>query len=213
MDAALHRLAHQHPVETIVDIGASDGRWSEMARKHYPNAAFLLVEAQGRPHEAALSRLGERHANVHYVLAAAGDHVGTIHFDASDPFGGAASEVPLERDDLVVPMTTIDAEVTRLDLAPPFLLKLDTHGFEVPVLEGAAKTLPQSDLLVVEAYNFELRPGSLRFHELCAYLDGRGFRAIDVVDVMRRPGDGVLWQFDLFFAPRDRPEFASTTYR
>lgn len=109
-------------------------------------------------------------------------------------------------------MTTVDAEVARLSLAGPFLLKLDTHGFEIPIFEGAASTLDQTSLLIVEAYNFELRPGALRFHELCTYLGGRGFRPLDVVDVMRRPGDDVLWQFDLFFARNDSREFASSAF-
>ena len=48
---------------------------------------------------------------------------------------------------------------------------------------------------------------------MCAFLEERGLRCIEVVDVMRRPGDGALWQFDLFLVPKDRAEFASSTYR
>lgn len=212
MEAAFGRLASTHPVRTVIDVGASDGRWSMSARRHFPNASFLLIEAQSNPHEAALERLSERVPNSHYVLAAAGNQPGTVHFDASDAFSGAASEQPFEQNDLVVPMTTVDAEVDRLGLQAPFLLKLDTHGFEVPIFEGAPRTLAHTSLIVVEAYNFVLRPGSLRFHELCSYLEERGFRPIDLVDVMRRPGDGALWQVDLFFAPHGDPVFASSQY-
>lgn len=213
MESALRRFAAGHPIGTVVDVGASDGRWSAMAHRQYPEAAYLLIEAQANPHATGLELFSKKFENVHYVLAAAGDHIGTINFDASDPFGGAASKTPLDENDLVVPMTTIDFEVTRLGLHPPFLLKLDTHGFEVPIFEGASATLPTTELIVVEAYNFELQSGSLRFHELCFYLGERGFRVIDLVDVMRRPGDGVLWQFDLFFARSDAPEFSSNAYR
>ncbi len=110
-------------------------------------------------------------------------------------------------------MTTIDIEIARRDMAPPFLIKLDTHGFEVPILDGAAETLSKAELLVIEGYNFKLRPGCLRFHELCDYLEQRGFRCFDLVDVLRRPSDGALWQFDLFFVRANRPEFSSNSYR
>jgi FkbM family methyltransferase len=213
MDAALRRLAPRLQVRTVVDVGASNGSWTELALDSFPDASYLLIEAQSEPHVKTLGELRARRPQVDYVIAAAGDREGTIHFDASDPLGGAASDEPFERNDVLVPMTTIDAEIARRALQPPFLLKLDTHGFEVPILEGAAQALVRTNLLVIEAYNFELQPGCLRFHEMCGYLEERGLRCIDLVDVLRRPSDGSLWQFDLFFVPRDRPEFDSNSYR
>jgi hypothetical protein len=82
----------------------------------------------------------------------------------------------------------------------------------VPVLTGATQILAQTGLLIIEAYNFTLSPDCLRFHELCAWLEPRGFRCCDLADPMRRPGDGVLWQMDLAFAPASNPIFASNRY-
>lgn len=212
MDAALRRATSFESVKTVVDVGASDGRWSLMAYRHFPDAAFVLIEAQGAPHGAALKKLSQSRPRMHYVIAAAGDHEGTAHFDASDPLGGAASEQPTGTHDVMVPMTTVDTEVRRLGLRPPFLVKLDTHGFERQIFEGARTTLAGTTLLIVEAYNFQLQEGSFRFHELCTYLDGLGFRPVDLVDVLRRPSDGVLWQFDLVFARSGRPEFSVNSY-
>ena len=109
-------------------------------------------------------------------------------------------------------MRVSSAEVARRSLSPPFLVKLDTHGFEVPILDGASRTLEETSLLVVEAYNFDLGPGALRFPDLCRLLEQRGFRCVDLADPMWRPRDGALWQLDLLFVPASRPEFASNTY-
>lgn len=212
MDAALARLAARQPVGTVIDVGASDGRWSRLAMRHFPDAAYLLVEAQEQAHGASLRAFAARDRRVQAVLAAAGDRAGEIFFDASDPFGGIAHHTA-PAGAISVPMVTLDAEVARRGLRPPFLIKLDTHGFEVPILSGARETLARTAALVIEAYNFTLHDGALRFHELCAHLDGLGFRSADLADPMWRPGDGVLWQIDLVFLPKTRPEFSRNGYR
>lgn len=212
MAGALRRLAARRPeIRTIVDVGASDGRWSLAARRVYPRASFLLFEALEDPHGPALRRLAAE-SGMHIVVAAAGDRPGEIHFDAGDAFGGAASRAATGDHDLVVPMSTIDDEVSRLGLPGPYLLKLDTHGFEVPILEGARETLDRTEAVVIEVYNFPIHPDALMFPEMCRWLEARGFRVVDLVDVMRRPGDAALWQFDLVLVRATGPEFASNRY-
>jgi FkbM family methyltransferase len=212
MDRALARIAKRVQIRTVIDVGASDGNWFRRVRRHLPGARGLLIEAQAGPHEPGLIALRAIDPMVDYVLAAAGDHEGEVHFDASDPFGGAAAREPFSSGDIVIPMTSIDVEVERRSLAGPFLIKLDTHGFEPAILDGAAITLKETVVVIVEAYNFELRPGVQRFHEMCSLLEGSGFRCADLADPMRRPKDGLLWQMDLVFIRADRPEFRDARY-
>jgi FkbM family methyltransferase len=212
MDAALRRLASSHPgIRTLVDVGASDGRWTLAARQHFPDASFLLFEALPDFHGPALQRLAESD-RMHVVMAAAGDGEGSVNFWAPDPFGGAAFHEPTGEHNRVVPMSTIDAEVKRRGLSGPFLIKLDTHGFELAILAGATRTLPDTEAIVIEAYNFQVRDEALMFAGMIAHMESFGFRAADLVDVVRRPTDKVLWQMDLVFTRATRPEFARTTY-
>jgi FkbM family methyltransferase len=179
---------------------------------YYPTARYLCVEAQPA-HEPALKKFTADHPNIEFVLAAAGASEGSIYFNASDLFGGVASTKPVGGVCITVPVTTLDAQVKRRSLPPPYLIKLDTHGFEVPILAGAAETLVNSAILIIEAYNFQVTDGSLYFHELCQHLGTKGFRCIDLFDPLYRPSDGALWQMDLMFARADRPEFQSKTYQ
>jgi FkbM family methyltransferase len=213
LDAALMRRRDVH-VQTVLDVGASDGRWSAQLMKHYPHARYLLVEAQAEPHGDGLRRFKEQHTNVEFVLSAAGDRDGEIYFDASAPFGGQASPTPYPppKKNLVVPMAKLDTLVRWYNLEGPFLLKLDTHGFEVPILEGARIVLTNAAMLIIEAYNFTLCPGCLRFYELCAYLEARGFRCADLIEPSHRPGDNAFWQVDLVFLPATHRVFASNEY-
>jgi FkbM family methyltransferase len=200
-------------VATVIDVGASDGRWSLEVMRYYPAAQYLLIEAQAATHGAALREFQTKHANVVCELCAAGNRQGQINFLANEPLGGQASDKPYTENNIVVPMETVDGLVRKHALKGPFLLKLDTHGFEVPIFEGARETLGQCAMLVVEAYNFTLCPGCLRFYELCPYLEARGLRCIDVFDVLVRPHDHAFWQMDMVFIPSADPLFEYTEFR
>jgi FkbM family methyltransferase len=207
------RRRHSELIETVIDVGASDGRWSQTMMQYYPSARYLLIEAQRATHEPMLRQFQASHGNVICEICAAGNRCGEINFDASDPFGGQASSSPYAENNVVVPMETIDGLVRKHNLNGPFLLKLDTHGFEVPIFEGAVDTLANCAMLIVEAYNFNLCPGCLRFYELCGYLEERGFRCVDLFDVMVRPKDQALWQMDMVFIPASASEFQVAGFR
>ena len=212
MKGALERIAKRGlVVNTVIDVGASDGRWSRACLNIFSDASYLLVEAQ-EGHREALQKLRDEVTNVDFTLAAAGKEKGTIYFDAGDLFGGLASETPIENNGIEVPVIAIDDEVERLHLKGPFVLKLDTHGFEVPILEGAKNLLKNASLVIIETYNFKLTSDSLRYWEMCDYMEKRGFLPVDNVDLMLRSKDNAFWQMDTFFIPKDSEVFTSQKY-
>jgi FkbM family methyltransferase len=204
-------LRRKCEINTAIDIGASDGRWSKTMMHFYPNAQYLLIEAQAC-HQVALNAFVTSHKNAKYVLSAAGQEAGNIYFDAGNPFGGQASNTPFEQNNIVVPVTTIDAEVEKNHLSGPFLIKFDTHGFEVPILLGASKTLKETSVIIMECYLHKLTKDSLLFNEMCGYLDNLGFRCIDMVDPAWRTYDDTFWQMDLIFIKKESFEFKYSDY-
>jgi len=211
MEAALARCAARGlDVRTVIDVGASDGRWSRSARRILPAAHYFMVEARAE-HEPGLRRTAANRA-FSYQICAAGDRDGEIYFDATALFGGQASDTPYEKNCIVVPVRTLDGLVAERGLQGPFALKLDTHGYEIPILQGAAALLARADLLIIECYNFRVAAQSLLAHEMCAWLAERGFRCIDLADPLYRERDGALWQMDLFFAPAAHRAFESNVY-
>jgi FkbM family methyltransferase len=213
MENGLRALgARKHAVRTVIDIGASNGSWSELLMPHFPICQYLLIEALS-VHESALRDYCQRYANAQFVLAAAGERPGRTFFaTGDDPFGGGASATPAAGG-VEVPVVTIDAEVAARRLPGPYLLKFDTHGFEVPILRGAAQTLRDTEVIVMECYNFRISPDALTFDEMCRYLGERGFRCLDLIEPLYRPYDNSFWQADLVFVRDNRPEFSYQGYR
>ncbi len=210
--AALKRIsARGVTVKTVIDVGASDGRWSLAAMDYFPDANYLLVEANP-VHQPALETFCRVHAQAEYELAAASDKTGTLRFDGSVPFGGSA--------DPENPETAIEVKAVRLDdfAAPngpfeaPFFLKVDTHGQEVPILEGAENVLAKASLVVIDEYCYQLTPTSLLFDEMVAYMRAKGFGVVDMSDPLWRPQDKCFWQIDLYFEPLTMPYLQKNTY-
>jgi FkbM family methyltransferase len=198
-------------VNTWIDVGASDGQWSLRTHRHFPDANFLLFEPLAE-RQCALSRLKKSHGFIP-VAAAAGSSPGIIDF-VIDPALDGSGVAPRGTTQAVrgVPVDTIDRVISSHQLAGPYGIKLDTHGHEIAVLDGASSVLAEASLVIIEAYNFQLSPDSLRFHELCAWMETRGFRCCDLADPMRRPGDGALWQLDLAFMRSEQTVFGSNRY-
>jgi len=212
-EAALDRIVSRGiTVGTVIDIGASNGMWSESVMPYFPGAKYLLIEAQD-VHLPDLKKFTARHPNADYVLKAAGEKAGTIYFDGDEPFSGQAM-TERGRDGLIeVPVCRIDEEIAARGLPGPYLLKFDVHGFELPILRGASETLKNTSLLVMECYNFEIAPQSLLFHDMCRHLHELGFRVADISEPLWRPGDKMLWQMDIFFVRSDRPEIQHKSYK
>ena len=195
---------------TVIDVGAAQGKWSLLCEGIWPSAEYLLVEPLEENREPlamlAKSRPGWRH-----VAAAAGAAGGEVEFAvAPDLDGSGVYDKGQGLETRTVPVVALHSLVDHSD---DCLLKLDTHGYEVPILKGSSGLLDQATLLVIEAYGQRLTSRSLLFHELCGYLLERGFRTAGIVDIMCRPGDGSFWQADFFFLRSDHPVFRNNRFQ
>jgi FkbM family methyltransferase len=212
MESAINSIAgRKHQFQTVVDVGASDGNWSALMMQRFPSCSYLLIEAQP-VHDQELRKFCLQHPNAKYSLVAAGEAHGRINFDSTDPFGGLASREPFAVNNIVVPVAPLDEEVLKSGFRGPFLLKFDTHGFEMPILKGAQRILRDTEVIIMECYNFKIAPDCLLFHKMCEHLGTLGFRCIDLVNPLHRPLDNAFWQMDLVFVRDTRAEFTHVRY-
>jgi FkbM family methyltransferase len=213
MWAAVKRITdHDFPVSSIIDIGASNGSWSIRAMKTFPEANFLAIEPL-QEQEKALKSLKEKLSNFDYALCVAGDVDDQyVALNVSDDLDGSSVD-STGGETRSVPVKTIDKMVTERKLQGPFLLKFDTHGYEMPILSGAEETLKNTNLIIMEVYNFKITDHTLRFHEMCSHMETLGFRAYDIASPVLRLHDQAFWQMDILFCRNDAKLFSHNKYR
>jgi FkbM family methyltransferase len=111
LHSALTRIAKRGlEINTVIDVGASDGRWSLEVEPFWRNARYHLIEAfeHWKP---ALEELVAKKPNYSYTLAAAGPMVGRTRFTSTDdPMGGSAAHDAVGKASWDVPMVSIDDE-------------------------------------------------------------------------------------------------------
>lgn len=211
-EAMSRLLGHGFTVSTVVDIGASDGRWSRKTMGYFPEARFLAIEPLAE-RSAALQQLKNERPNFDFAIAAAGSgSVSEVKLNVSadldgSTVGGATGESRAVRS------ASLDELLAERKIDGPYLIKFDTHGFEDEILRGATQTLARTSVVIMEVYNFDISPFALRFPEMCRRMEGLGFRCYDMADPLLRPYDRCLWQMDFYFCRADAAPFSHSEYR
>jgi FkbM family methyltransferase len=207
MEAGLRRIMDLNINPTkIIDIGAAAGTWTEKALLIWPNAKYELIEPLSERVES-LIKLQTLYHNIKFHTAVAGESRGEVGFNVSEDLDGSGIYNSSAENSRKLPVISID-DISSSD-DRDVVIKFDTHGYEIPILKGAIKTLDRTSLIIMEVYGFKVSSTCLLFHEMCEYLEKFNFR---MVDFMRRPGDHAFWQCDAFFLKKDNPIFTRNSY-
>ena len=210
----IQRLAQRSvPVQTVLDLGASDGKWSIACMKYFPNASYLAVEPLEERQEA-LETKKSRFTNFDFALCVAGEVDGeNVSLNVTSNLDGSTVEGQSPGSSRTCRVRTVDSLVVEKNLSGPYLLKFDTHGYELPILSGSNDVLTNTTAIIMETYNFQLTPTSLRFHEMCAHMERLGFRPADIASPLLRKHDKAFWQIDILFLKADSDVFQYQHYR
>ena len=202
---ALLRLAAQgFAPATVYDIGAYRGGWTRLASQVFPDAAFVLFEANA-DNAAYLRAAGLSHFTVALAaedgeqalfLPRAGDATGTSLYRENSAHYGS--------DNLVVRTVAtarLDTLVAAQGLAPADLIKIDVQGAELDVIAGAKTALAHCQALIVELSLASYNKNAPLIAETLPAIARHGLRCIDICELHRSPAGGVLQADFLFVRP------------
>ncbi len=183
-----------HDIDTIIDIGANMGQSRDIFRKHGFTGDIISIEPSPALQDTLQKKsLTDPRWKVLTPLAL-GDKNGECDFNVSEASDLSSALAPssamlkaLPHAKIVktvkIPMKTLDSVYEDLNLeGKKVFIKMDTQGYEMPILRASKKTLKSISGLQVEMSLFELYRGETLFSEIIALLDKAGFNPHMIIE-------------------------------
>ncbi|MBW8366834.1 MAG: FkbM family methyltransferase [Arenimonas sp.] len=195
-----HVLSETAGPATVLDVGANRGEWSRkavsLARANRLDVcvhAFEPLSGTRALLEKGVAELPE--VRVHSV--ALSNAPGTAAFYSQSAGSGTSSLHPVSGNRAEdVKLATLDAWIADQQCTPVRMIKIDVEGFDSLVLEGAARTLQEGLVDVVQfEYNWRWLLNSRSLHWVFQFIEDKPYIFGKVVP------DGVItferWHFEL----------------
>jgi FkbM family methyltransferase len=211
-------LALKHfRIELVLDIGANVGQFGEELFANGYAGELVSVEPLPDAH-AALRAAAAKHARwtVREAMAAGQDERMVEISVAGNSYSSSVLEM-LDRHIEAAPgsapigkvsvqQKTLDAMFAQqLDRGRPALLKIDTQGYELPILQGAPQCLERVSLVLLELSLQHLYRDQKLWLELIGYMADKGFEVWLLQPEFCDPKTGQLLQVNgLFHRKPDR---------
>jgi FkbM family methyltransferase len=209
VDVRMHWL-RQMNVETILDVGANEGQFVGWMRDRGFQGSIVSFE----PQKAAFDMLRKRWmsdpkwAGYHTAL---GDHKGTIAFQIAGN-SVSSSVLPMLKSHVnalpesaiistdMVPIERLD-QIDNIHISEmkSLFLKIDTQGYEMPVLLGAKGILDKVSLLEIELSLVPLYEGQPLMHDVVRDVTSMGFTPVWIEQGFSTPGGEQMLQVDAIF--------------
>jgi len=181
------RVLGHYPFACILDIGANEGQFAEIARRIWPLAQVHSFE----PLPDVYAKLVSKFHNAPLVTAhniGLSDQPTTqrMHQSAFSPSSSLLPMAELHRSEWPQSVSHIDVDVrlerldewarsTIPDALSPLLIKIDVQGFELAVINGGVETMQCAAIVVLEVSFYELYEDQPLFGQIHDRLVQLGF--------------------------------------
>ena len=172
--------------DTILDIGAHHGNWTNSMKNIYTNSKYYLFEAIDYPElnqfEGSIDvkvfniLLSDTIAEVDwYQMKNTGD---SMFREKSRYFTNC--EIKKRK---TIDLTTFCLQKNILQDPTNILIKIDCQGAEIPILKGSMSILNKTSFIILEIPLFgNYNEGVPTFLEHIAFMDSIGFVSYDILD-------------------------------
>lgn len=191
---------------TILDVGAALGHWTAAAAKVFPSATFLMFEPLKAEFEPFLKHFmnANRDLDCRAIYSAVSGENGEVMMNVHDDWTSSSllketEGKQVDGNERIVPCCRLSDTIAMQACDPPFLLKVDTQGNELAVLNGCGNLLDQCEVIILETSFFPFFKSGPLFHEVVEYMKERGFIIHDIITLHYKLLDDSLAQADVLF--------------
>jgi FkbM family methyltransferase len=213
-DARMQVRLQANRIDTVLDVGANDGGYGQALHDAGFQGQILSFEPQQDAHQK-LEQRASRHARWSVApRMALGAAEGMVEINIAGNSASSSILPMLERHEQSAPHSIyIGKEQVALhrldqvqhaviDKANAIYVKIDTQGFEMPVLQGATELLPRIRGVQLEMSLVPLYGGQMLFRELFDWVTSQGFELHGVIPGFGDHATGRMLQMDgIFFRP------------
>lgn len=191
--------------QTVIDVGVATG--TPELYKAFPDAFHLLIEPL-RENLPYLEQWQKELKHCEYRLAVASNQVGETLINVHSDLVGSSlyketEGASVDGNERTVRAVTLDTVCKNLNLSEPYLIKIDTQGSEIDVLEGATHILPKTQFVILEVSFFEFFQGAPTTWDYFEFMKQRSFVIYDIFDISYRLLDGAMSQVNMAFVQKD----------
>ena len=194
----------------IIDIGGFDGGTALYFATEFRNQPIYCIEPNARMW-STLDRLAATHKTIRIKKIALGREKGsaTLHVTANN-VSSSLNEISVQEvartpkifqaslkqeAEATVEVSTLDDEFS--DTPSVLLIKLDTQGTELDILDGGARLLEKTRFVLTEMDNHQLYKNTCQYYEVDDFLRHRSFKLVDIIVSYR--GDEGMAEFDALY--------------
>lgn len=172
--------------DTILDIGAHHGNWTNSVKKIFDNSQFFLFEAIDYPE---LKRfVNKKEVNVYNVLLY--DKIEQVDWFQMKNTGDSIFREKTHnfKNCQIIRRETIDLNTfisknNILQKSKNILIKIDCQGAEIPILKGSSNILEKTDFILLEMPLFGVyNEGVPNFLEHISFMNSIGFVIYDILE-------------------------------
>jgi FkbM family methyltransferase len=187
--------------DTILDIGAHHGMWTESMKTIFGESTYYLFEAIDYPELNKFNR--DNKVNVFKVLLS--DKVDEVNWYQMKNTGDSIfrEKGPHFKNCEIIKRETVDLNTHALknnlfQNSKNILIKIDCQGAEIPIVKGSTSVLEKTDFIILEIPLFgQYNEGVPNFLEHIAFMESVGFIIYDIID--NHYIDGFNMQVDVMF--------------
>jgi len=198
----LHLLKEQgYLPDTILDIGAHNGNWTNNMKQIYNNSKYYLFEAINYSELNQFQH--DKNVKVYNVLL--NDKIEEVDWYQMKNTGDSIFREKTKhfKNCEIIKKETIDLNTfilqnNILQESKNILIKIDCQGAEIPILKGSTFILEKTDFIILEIPLFgQYNDGVPNFLEHITFMNTIGFVAYDIMD--NHYINGFNMQIDILF--------------
>lgn len=191
--------------QTIFDVGVGFGT-PELYR-HFSEKKIVLVEPLPI-YQDVVKQICQQYNADNYQVAASNED-GELDIIVEQEFPERSSvmarsehtRVSATDSRVTVPMMKLDTVVQEHEYREPYLLKIDTEGFELSVLQGATEMLKKTEMVVLETSIGPRFENGYESFEIFKFMDDNNFLLFDILGGSINKA-GMLNCVDTVFIPK-----------